>query len=122
MIIPPVVVKKKRKWPLEKAVESRLRLAVKRAGGKCPKFSSPNNAGVSDRIVIYQGESIYVEVKAEKGTPEPTQNRFINEMLDQGVYACFVYGYNGVDQFMDDLLNFMPIHREYNEPKRRKKK
>lgn len=49
----------------EKSVEQALVRAVRAAGGLCPKWVSPGNSGVPDRIVLLPGARIaFVEVKA----------------------------------------------------------
>ena len=37
---------------LEKTIENKLTLAVKKAGGIAPKFVSPSFAGMPDRLVL----------------------------------------------------------------------
>ena len=49
----------------EKELERKLVTAVKRRGGICPKFVSPGNDGMPDRLVLLPGRHFgFVEVKA----------------------------------------------------------
>ncbi len=58
----------------EKQIEQKLRLAVKKAGGIAPKFTSPGFDGVPDRIVLLPGGRMaFVEVKAPGEKPCPLQ-------------------------------------------------
>lgn len=58
----------------EKQIEQKLRLAVKKAGGIAPKFTSPGFDGVPDRIILLPGGRMaFVEVKAPGEKPRPLQ-------------------------------------------------
>ena len=59
---------------LEKTIENKLTLAVKKAGGIAPKFVSPSFAGMPDRLVLLpDGVCAFVEVKAPNKKPRPLQ-------------------------------------------------
>lgn len=58
----------------EKEVEKKLVKAVKFEGGVCWKFTSPETAGVPDRIVLMpEGRIAFVEVKAPGEKPRKLQ-------------------------------------------------
>ncbi len=58
----------------EKAIEQKLILMVKSAGGIAPKFVSPGYDGMPDRIVLIPGGHMgFVEVKAPGMKPRPLQ-------------------------------------------------
>jgi len=58
----------------EKAIEKKLLLAVKAAGGIAPKFTSPSFDGMPDRIVLLPGGHMaFVEVKAPGEKPRLLQ-------------------------------------------------
>ncbi len=58
----------------EKEVEKKLVKAVKSEGGVCWKFTSPETAGVPDRIVLMpEGRIAFVEVKAPGEKPRKLQ-------------------------------------------------
>ena len=58
----------------EKELERKLVTAVKRRGGICPKFVSPGNDGMPDRLVLLPGRHFgFVEVKAPGEKPRALQ-------------------------------------------------
>ena len=58
----------------EKIIEEKLTKAVKQNGGVCWKFTSPETAGVPDRIVLMpEGRIAFVEVKAPGEKPRKLQ-------------------------------------------------
>ncbi len=58
----------------EKILERRLVLAVKKAGGVCPKFVSPGLDGMPDRLILLPGGRIaFAEVKRHGEKPRPLQ-------------------------------------------------
>ena len=59
---------------LEKEIEKKFALAVKRAGGIAPKFVSPGFAGMPDRLVLLpDGVIAFAELKAPGQKPRPLQ-------------------------------------------------
>ena len=59
---------------LEKKIERKLSLMVKKRGGICPKWVSPGYDGVPDRIVLLPDGCVgFVEVKAPGQKPRPLQ-------------------------------------------------
>jgi len=120
MSIPAIIKSKKRPFPLESVIEDRLRKKIKAKGGKFFKFSSINNRGVFDRICLWQGTCVFVEVKAEKGKPSRKQAVFARDLEDNGQYWCYVYGEKGSEEFLHDLFNHNAFQQVYHAPKRRK--
>lgn len=58
----------------EKYVEQKLVLEVKRRGGICPKWTSPETAGMPDRLVFLpDGKFGMAEVKAPGEKPRALQ-------------------------------------------------
>ncbi len=59
---------------LEKNIEKKLSLAVKKAGGIAPKFVSPSFAGMPDRLVLLpDGKFAFAELKAPGQMPRALQ-------------------------------------------------
>lgn len=59
---------------LEKDIEKKLVKEVKKRGGLCWKFTSPNLAGVPDRLcLLHEGKVAFVEVKKPGGKLRPLQ-------------------------------------------------
>lgn len=94
---------KKKEIPLEKQVEKRLIRKVKELGGRCWKFVSPSNRGVCDRIVIHQSTVYFVELKRDTGKMTPLQVRFEKLIKEQGGNFVCLYGYWGVDKFIEEI-------------------
>lgn len=68
---------------LEREIEAYFVQAVKKAGGKAWKFTSPAHRGVADRIACFpNGQTWFVELKTEKGMLSPLQQIFAREMSD----------------------------------------
>lgn len=60
----------------EKQIEHSLVMAVKAAGGMCPKLVSPGTDGMPDRMILLpKGRIGFVEVKAPGKKPRPLQER-----------------------------------------------
>lgn len=58
----------------ESFIEEKLTKVVRQKGGVCWKFTSPETAGVPDRIVLMpKGNIAFVEVKAPGEKPRPLQ-------------------------------------------------
>ena len=59
---------------LEKTIERKLTVAVKKAGGIAVKFVSPSFDGMPDRLVLLpDGLIAFVELKAPRKRPRPLQ-------------------------------------------------
>lgn len=70
---------------LEKDIENKLRIAVKKAGGRAYKFVSPGNDGVPDRIIVLPGNHIgFVELKQKGKKPTPLQQMQIGFLEKAG--------------------------------------
>ena len=58
----------------EKQIEQKLVQAVRKSGGMCLKFVSPNFDGMPDRLILFPGGKIaFVELKAPGEKPRPLQ-------------------------------------------------
>ena len=91
---------------LEKNVEAWLGQEVRKLGGLWYKFTSPGRSGVPDRILILQGQVIFVEMKTEKGVLSAIQKATIQQMVNDGeVPVHVVYGRAGAEKFLADLSN-----------------
>lgn len=89
---------KKKEYVREDTIEKYLVKQVEALGGRCYKWTSPGNPGVPDRIVILPGIAPwFVETKAPKGRPRPTQKVQVKRLYELGQNACFVYSKEDVD-------------------------
>lgn len=87
----------------EKDIEKRLVNGVKSLGGRCYKWVSPGNSGVPDRIVLLDGEAIFVELKRAGGIVSPIQERQIQRIAKTGNRVEVIFGKSGVDNFLRRL-------------------
>jgi Holliday junction resolvase len=72
----------------ESTIEKALVKRVKELGGKCEKFTSPNNRAVPDRIVTLPGNIIiFVELKAPGKKPTKLQDK---DHRDRRALGCDV--------------------------------
>lgn len=89
---------------LERSVEAGLVEKVKRRGGLCYKFVSPGCSGVPDRLIIYKGKVTFVELKQTYGRLSPIQKRTIERMRYHGATVYVVYGSEGVDKMLEEVM------------------
>ena len=86
----------------ENKVEKHLDDEVKKLGGITRKWVSPGRDGVPDRIVIINGDVMFVEVKTVDGKVTPVQRREHERLTEAGGRVFTVYGETGVDCFLRD--------------------
>jgi len=88
----------------EKQVEQFLVDRVKSGGGKAPKFSSPANRGVPDRIILFpKGRVAFAECKGSRGRLSRLQHKWITDLRDMGFVAEVVDGVEAVEQLMEKM-------------------
>ncbi|MEG1165783.1 MAG: VRR-NUC domain-containing protein [Oscillospiraceae bacterium] len=89
----------------EAQIESRMVRMVRERGGLCYKFTSPNNPGVPDRIVITpDGRTIYVELKTLIGRLAAVQKWQISEMQKRGADVRVLLGWEAVRDFVEEMM------------------
>ncbi|NOP79610.1 VRR-NUC domain-containing protein [Bacillus paranthracis] len=87
----------------ESEVESYLAKKVKQIGGLAPKWVSPGQRGVPDRIVIlHNGITLYVEVKAPGKKLAPLQELWAKRLTKLGHRAYMIDTKEGVDSFIGE--------------------
>lgn len=85
----------------EKQVEKYLNEKVQDCGGISRKWSSPNHAGVLDRILVFLGGEVwFIEVKDNGKKPTPTQKREILRLREVGANAGYLAGQGQVAEFV----------------------
>lgn len=88
----------------ETTLERKLVSEVKKIGGQAPKWVSPGNRGVPDRLVILpNGRTVYVEMKAPGKPLQPLQNHWARILrgLKQSVYK--IDSLEDIDRFIDEV-------------------
>lgn len=88
----------------ETALELRLVREVKKIGGLAPKWVSPGNRGVPDRLVILpDGLTIYVEMKAPGKPLEPMQKHWMKKLLQRGHRHYKIDSHEDIDSFIQEV-------------------
>lgn len=88
----------------ENKVESYLKAQVEQLNGLCYKWTSPEHAGVPDRIVIYCGKVFFVEIKTADGKLSIRQKREISRLINEGALVFIACGKKGVDFFINSVM------------------
>ena len=84
----------------ESDIEKLLVSKVKDLGGRAIKWESPGNAGVPDRIVIFQdGRLVFVELKTRKGRLSDLQEMQIRKLRGLGQTVYVSKGVQGLIDF-----------------------
>lgn len=91
----------------ENKVEKYLDKEVQKIGGLTRKWVSPGRDGVPDRIVVFNGQVIFVEVKTADGTLSKNQSREHKRLRDKGALVMTVYGQTQVDDFVRSLVEWL---------------
>ena len=92
----------------EREIEVYLVKSVKDKKGICMKWTSPGNAGVPDRIVIFPGGDVYfVELKAEgkRENLSHLQRNFINKLKNLNCDARVIASFKEVDEFIEEVIH-----------------
>lgn len=90
---------------IEKDVETYLKRKVTARGGLCMKFVSPGLSGVPDRIVVLNGQIVFVEMKKPGGRPRPLQVRVINLLRNQGCQVEVIDTKEQVERLVEDIAS-----------------
>ena len=89
----------------ESEVERVLVDEVRKAGGRAPKWVSPGNVGVPDRIVFLPGRTmpIFVELKTETGRLSGPQKVWAARLRELHQRVRTVYGMQGLEELFREL-------------------
>lgn len=88
----------------ESALERKLRIAVESIGGKMPKWVSPGNRGVPDRIALLPGgRTVYVEMKAPGKPLEPLQRKWRKTLLAMGHEYRKIDSEEDIERFIGEV-------------------
>ena len=86
----------------ESQVEQYFKKKAEQHGWLCYKFTSPSNAGVPDRLIIKDGHTIYVELKAPNQTPRKLQQAVFRKMREHGATIVVLDSKPAVDTFFQE--------------------
>ena len=88
----------------EKQIEHTLVMAVKAAGGMCPKLVSPGTDGMPDRMILLpKGHIGFVEVKAPGKKPRPLQERRHKQMRELGFKVFILDGREQIPEILEEV-------------------
>jgi len=88
----------------EKAIERKLVSEVKKRGGLCPKFVSPNLVGVPDRLVLFKdGVLAFVELKDKGKKPRPIQARRMEQLKSLGFKVYVIDNVEMIGVILDEI-------------------
>lgn len=88
----------------ESTLERRLVREVKAIGGLALKWTSPGNRGVPDRIVILpNGQTIYVEMKAPGKPLQPLQEKWARTLRGMGHRVYKLDSDEDIDRFIQEV-------------------
>lgn len=88
----------------ESTLERRLVREVERIGGLAPKWTSPGNRGVPDRLIILPGgRTVYVEMKAPGKPLEPLQEKWARTLRKLGHEVYKIDSLDDIDQFIQEV-------------------
>lgn len=89
----------------EATIEQYLKESVEGAGGMCIKFKGQKD--VPDRVVILNGLTVFVELKAPGAKPRQSQVRMFTAMQIAGAMVFWLDGKDKVDEFIVFMLQDM---------------
>jgi hypothetical protein len=89
----------------ESTLEQRLVREVERIGGRAPKWVSPGNRGVPDRIIILPGgRTVFVEMKAPGKRLKPLQEKWARELRQLGHQVYVIDSHEDIDRFIAEVI------------------
>jgi hypothetical protein len=91
----------RRAAPLEKNIERACLTLAKKENWLLPKWESPGNSGVPDRILIGPDRQIaFVEFKTQRGRQTPLQKRWQARLEERGFHYAVVRSTAEFEQFL----------------------
>ena len=88
----------------EGIVETYLKKECEKQNFTCYKFTSPGTTGVPDRIVIGNGQTIFVETKSSTGRLEDKQIEEINRMRQNGAIVYVASSRKKIDTIIHSIF------------------
>ena len=89
----------------EKQIEQKLAQAVKKKGGLCLKFVSPNFDGMPDRLLLLpSGKIAFAELKAPGKKPRPLQIARHKALMKLGFRVFVVDSVEQIGETLDEMM------------------
>lgn len=89
----------------EKAIETYFKRKVEELGVECRKLEWIGRRGAPDRLIMFDGKAIFVELKQEKGVLEDHQRREHERLRKAGMRVYTLYGKQEVEAFLCNLYH-----------------
>lgn len=91
---------------LEKQIENKLTLMVKKVGGIAVKFVSPSLTGIPDRLVLLpDGVIAFVELKAPGKSPRPLQLSRHRLLRSLGFKVYVIDDVGQIEKMLKEILS-----------------
>jgi hypothetical protein len=87
----------------EKDIEKKLGVGVKKLGGWTLKLLPTFVSGLPDRLVLYKGRAIFVELKSSGKRARPDQLRIHEKLRGYGFEVLVIDSSEGVTNFVNTL-------------------
>lgn len=88
----------------ENQIELKLVQAVRKIGGMCLKFVSPNFDGMPDRVILLPGGKIaFVELKAPGKKPRPLQIARHKALMGLGFRVYIIDSVERIGVILDEI-------------------
>ncbi|MFR1270047.1 MAG: VRR-NUC domain-containing protein [[Eubacterium] siraeum] len=88
----------------EKQIEQKLVQAVRKSGGMCLKFVSPNFDGMPDRLILLPGGKIaFAELKAPGKKPRPLQLARHKTLTNLGFRVYVIDSAEQIGAILDEI-------------------
>ena len=88
----------------EKQIEQKLEQAVRKSGGMCLKFVSPNFDGMPDRLLLLpSGKIAFAELKAPGKKPRPLQLARHKTLMGLGFRVYVIDSAEQIGAILDEI-------------------
>lgn len=88
----------------ENKIEEYLKDTIHNHGGLCLKFTSPGTTGVPDRVVLYDGNTYFIELKATNGIVRKRQKYVHKQFKHCGIDVHIINSKGEVDAFVKQYI------------------
>lgn len=93
---------------LESTIEKNLVAYAKKRGILTRKFTSPGHQGVPDRLFVYMGNVLLLELKRKGNRPTPLQMKEMTTFHNQGIPTAWVDNMEDGKSILDLLASRCP--------------
>lgn len=94
------------KKQLESQIEASIVAYAKKQGVLSYKFVSPSQRAIPDRLFVYQGKVLFLEVKRQGETPTLLQLHEMAKLKGQGMFVTWVDSVTDGKMYIDKLISW----------------